>query len=55
MHKLYAWINIRCPPTPLYHSPLSTAKGRGNMTKGSRVEIRTGRDHSPITVTDKID
>jgi len=50
-----AWINAKCPPKPLYHSPSSTGQGRGNMVKGSRVEIRTGRDHSPITVTDKTD
>jgi len=25
------------------------------MMKGSRGEIRTGRDHSPITVMDKTD
>jgi len=50
-----AWINARCPPKPLSHSPSSTGQGRGNMMKGSRVEIRTGRDHSSITVTDKTD
>jgi len=48
-----AWINARSPPKPLYHSPSSTAQERGNMIKGSRVEIRTGRDHSPITIMDK--
>jgi len=49
------WINARCPPKPLYHSPSPAGQGRGNMMKGSRVEIRTGRDHSPITITDKTD
>jgi len=49
------WINARCPQKPLYHSPSSAGQGRGNMMKGSRVETRTGRDHSPITVTDKTD
>jgi len=48
-----AWINARCPPKPLYHSPSSAGQGRGNVMTGSRVEIRTGRDHSPITVTGK--
>jgi len=48
-----AWINSRCPPKPLYHSPSSTGWGRGNMMKDSRVERRAGRDHSPVTVTDK--
>jgi len=50
-----AWINARCPPKPLYRSPPSAQQGRGNMMKGSRVEIRTGRGHSPVTVTDKTD
>jgi len=50
-----AWINARCPSKPLYHSPSSTGQRRGNMMKGSRVETRTGRDHSAITVMDKTD
>jgi len=50
-----AWINARCPPKLLYHSPYSAGQGRGDMMKGSRVETRTGRDHSPITVRDKRD
>jgi len=35
--------------------PLLSWMGRGNMMKGSRVETGTGRDHSPIIVTDKTD
>jgi len=50
-----AWINARCPPKPLCHSPLSAGQGRGNMMKGLRVETRTGRDHSPVTVMHKTD
>jgi len=50
-----AWINARCPSKPLYHSASSAGQGRGNMMKGSRVKIRTRRDHSPITVTDRTD
>jgi len=50
-----AWINVRCPPKPLYHSPSSNGQGRGSMMKGLWVEKRTGRDYSPITVTDKTD
>jgi len=50
-----AWINAECPPKPPYHSPSSTGQGRGSMIKGLRVEIRTERGHSPITVTDKTD
>jgi len=33
----------------------STRQGRKNMRKGMWVEIRTGRDHSPIAVTDEPD
>jgi len=36
-----AWINARCPPKLLYHSPSSTGQGKGNMMKGSRVKIMT--------------
>jgi len=50
-----ARINARCPPKPLYHCSSSAGQGRGKIVKGSRVEIRTGRDHSPITVTGKTD
>jgi len=50
-----AWVNARCPPKPLYHSPSSAGQGRGDMMKGSRVETRTGRGHSSITVRDKTD
>ena len=50
-----AWINARCPPKLLCHSPSSAGQGRGNMMKGSRVETRTGRDHSPVAVMDKTD
>ena len=31
--------------------PSSAGQGTGNITKGSWVEIRTGRDRSPTTVT----
>jgi len=30
-------------------------QGRGNIMKGSWVEIKTGRDHSPFTFMDKTD
>jgi len=33
--------------------PSSMGQGRKNTMKGLWVEIRTGRGHSPITVTDK--
>jgi len=48
-------LSARCPPKPLLHSRSSTGQRRGNKVKGSRVEIRTGRDHSPINVMDKTD
>jgi len=50
-----AWLDARCPPKPLYHSPSSTGQGRGNTMTGSRVKIKTRRDHSPITVMDQTD
>jgi len=50
-----AWINARCPPKLLYHSFSSAGQRRGDMMEGSRVKIRTGGDHSPITVMDKTD
>jgi len=50
-----AWINAICPSKPLYYSPSSAGQGRGNMMKDLRVETRTGRDHSPMTVMDKTD
>jgi len=50
-----AWINAKCPPKPLYHSPSSAGQGKGNMIKGSWVETRTGRVHLSITITAKTD
>jgi len=50
-----AWINARCPPKPLFHSPSSAGQGRGDTMKGWVVEIRTRRHHSPTTVPDKTD
>jgi len=35
--------------------PSSAGQGRGNTVKGSRVERRTGGDHSLITVMGKTD
>ena len=43
-------------PTKATLSPLSsTGQGRENRMKSSWVEIRTGRDHSPVIVTGKTD
>jgi len=36
-------------------TPSEQDRGEKNMLKGSWVEIRTGRDHSPTTVTGKTD
>jgi len=33
----------------------SAGQGSKNMMKGSYVEIKTGRDHSPVTIMDKND
>jgi len=49
-----AWLDTRCPSNLLYHSPSSAGQGRENMTKVSWVEIRTGRNHSPIAFMGKI-
>lgn len=35
--------------------PSATGRGTENTVKGSRVEIRTGRDHSSTTVTEQAD
>jgi len=48
-------MNDRCPSKPLYYSPFSAGQGRENMKKGSRIELRTGKGHSPITITEKTD
>jgi len=48
-----AWVNARCPPKPLYHSASSAGQGRGHIMEGSRIETRTGRHHSPVTIRDK--
>jgi len=46
-------LKARCPPKTLYHSPPQLDRGEKNITKGSRVEPRAGRDQSPNTVMDK--
>jgi len=51
----WPWLDARCPPKLLYHSPSSAGQGRETMMKGSRVKTRMGRAHSPVTVTDKTD
>jgi len=48
-----AWLDTRCPAEPLYIPPSSAGQGRGNVMRVLWIEIRTGRDHSPITVISK--
>jgi len=43
------------PTKPALSLPLLYWVGEKNTTKGSRVEIRRGKDHSAITVTGKTD
>lgn len=45
--------DARCPLKLFYHSSSSTGQGRRNITKCSWVKIRTGENHSLITVTVK--
>jgi len=52
------WFDLdKCQvPTKITLSlPFSAGQGRGKVMKGSRVETRTGRDHSPFIVMDKTD
>jgi len=43
------------PTKPLYHSPSSAGQGEKSTTKGPWVEIRTGKDCSPINIMGKTD
>jgi len=43
------------PIKPALSLPSSTGQGRGDQMQGLRVEVRTGADHSLITITDKAD
>jgi len=51
----WPWLDARCPPKLLCCSPSSAGQGRENKSKGSWVEIRTGKDYTPITITGKTD
>lgn len=48
-------VDARCSPKVLGHFLSSAGQGRGSVIKynGPWVEVRTGRDHSPVTITDK--
>lgn len=48
-----SWLDIRCPPKPVYPYPLQQGRGEGNTMKGLRVSVRTGRDQSAVTVLGK--
>jgi len=43
-------VNLSLRATPF---PQVDKEGKKNTTKGSWVEIRTGKDHSPVTLMDK--
>jgi len=46
---------LQVPTKVVLLFPSSAGQGRENTTKGSQIEIRTGRDHSSITVMSKTD
>jgi len=52
--KLFLWwFNLaggQVPSKAALSLPLLHGQGRENTTKGSWVEIRAGRDHSPTTI-----
>jgi len=50
-----AWLDARCPPKQLYHSPFSTGHERNKYEKPLWVEIRTESNHSPIILMGKTD
>ena len=47
----FACLDARCLPKLPCHSPSSAGQGRKNTMKGSRVQIRAERRHSPIAIT----
>jgi len=49
------WPEHQVPTKATLSFTSSTGQGRKAMTKGSSLKIRTGRDHSPITITGKTD
>lgn len=49
----WPWLNARCLPKMFSHTP-SAGQGRDNIKKGLWVEIRTARDHSPVTISTAI-
>jgi len=58
LHITWFWFGLDKCQMPIkitLSPPSSPGQGRGNLMKGSWVEIMTGRDHSLITVTDKTD
>ena len=50
-----AWIKCQVPTKAAVSLPLLSGQRRRNTVKGSWIEIGTGRDHSPITVTGRTD
>lgn len=46
-------MDTRCPPKLLLSSLYSAGQGRKNKTKVSWIKVRTGKDHSPVTIKGK--
>ena len=44
---------LQVPTKVVLLFPSSAGQGRENTTKGSQIEIRTGRGHSPVSITAK--
>lgn len=53
LHCERPWLDARCPLEQLYDSPPQL--GRENRAKGFWIEIKIGRDHSPVPIMGKTD
>lgn len=47
------WLDIKCPSKSRYHSSPQLDRGGKISTKGSLIKIKTGRNHSQVTITGK--
>ena len=47
------WLDIKCPSKSQYHSSPQLDRGGKISTKGSLIKIKTGRNHSQVTITGK--
>jgi len=50
MVSWFGLAGLQVPTEAALSLPSSAGQGREKMMKGSWVKIRTGRDHSPITI-----